>query len=70
MKIFIDESGSFVNAPSENSWNTVVAYVCPESEIRKLRELLRKFKVHSGYKYTDEVKLKDISENQYIETFA
>lgn len=67
MKIFIDESGSFVNALSKNSWNTVVAYICPESDTRKTREVLRKFKINLGHKYTDEVKLKNITEQQYLD---
>lgn len=65
MKIYIDESGSFVNAPNKNSWNCVLAYVMPETETREMRELLRRFKVSSGHKATDEVKLKNVSEKQY-----
>ncbi|HFG1552710.1 TPA: DUF3800 domain-containing protein [Vibrio cholerae] len=67
MKIYIDESGSFVNAPNQNSWNCVLAYVMPETETRKIRELLRSFKVGSGHKATDEVKLKNVSEEQYCD---
>lgn len=67
MRIYIDESGSFINAPVRNSWNTVVAYVTPESETRPIKEVLRKFKVNSGHKATEEIKLKNVSENEYLE---
>ncbi|MCG9559645.1 DUF3800 domain-containing protein [Vibrio lentus] len=67
MKIYIDESGSFVNAPDVNSWNTVVAYAVPETETRKIRELLRLFKVRTGHKATDEIKLKNVDEAQYCD---
>ncbi len=65
MKIYIDESGSFVNAPVKNSWNIVAAYVMPEVDTRKVKELLRRFKVSSGHKASDEVKLKNVSEEEY-----
>lgn len=67
MKIYIDESGSFVNAPLNNSWNIVAAYVMPEVDTRKVKELLRGFKVGSGHKASDEVKLKNVSEEEYCE---
>ncbi|HIC1793824.1 TPA: DUF3800 domain-containing protein [Escherichia coli] len=67
MNIYIDESGSFVNAPSEQSWNTVVAYVSPEADTLRLKEILRVFKIKTGHMATDEVKMKNVSEIAYID---
>lgn len=67
MNIYIDESGSFVNAPAEQSWNTVVAYVSPETDTHRLQEILRSFKIRTGHKATDEVKMKNVSELDYID---
>jgi hypothetical protein len=39
LNIFIDESESFVNAPKQESWNSVAAYMSPESDRKRLREL-------------------------------
>lgn len=39
LNIFIDESESFVNAPKQESWKSVAAYMSPESDRKRLREL-------------------------------
>lgn len=64
---YIDEAGTFVSkGASENSWCTVACYSHPEFEKRKLTELLRKLKLDEGFSQDNEVKLKNISENGYI----
>jgi hypothetical protein len=44
LNIFIDESGSFVNAPELDSWNSIAAYMSPESDRKRLRELVERLK--------------------------
>ena len=64
---YIDEAGTFVSkGASENSWCTVACYSHPEFEKRKLAELLRQLKLYEGFSQDSEVKLKNISENGYI----
>lgn len=64
MFIYIDESGSFVPAPSTNSWNVIAAFVVPEA-IRKHAEFaLLQLKRAAGKAYNDEAKLRDVSEAQ------
>ncbi|MFZ7337262.1 DUF3800 domain-containing protein [Comamonas jiangduensis] len=64
MFIYVDESGSFVQAPSENSWNVVAAYVVAEPSRRHAEAALRELKVAAGYKFSNEVKLKNVTEDQ------
>lgn len=64
MFIYIDESGSFVPSSSTNSWNVVVAYVLPEATRKHAENFLRKLKLSSGRTYSEEMKLKDLSEEQ------
>lgn len=66
MKIYIDESGSFVTAPHLDSWNIVGAFVVPEADDRKLPNILNKLKIANNAKFTDELKLKMISEPLYF----
>lgn len=66
MNIFIDESGTFVNAPKVDSWNCVVAYGIPETDTRKLRSNLAALKRDSGFSSTSEVKLKNVTEHNYF----
>lgn len=68
MHIYIDESGSFVPATAGNSWNVVAALVTPEASRRKIEELLRQTKLSLGRAYTDEIKLKNLTESQ-LKTF-
>jgi hypothetical protein len=66
--IYIDESGSFVPSPLPNSWNVVAAYVLPEATRRRAEALLRQLKLSTGRPYSEEIKLKDLSETQ-LKTF-
>lgn len=66
MHIYIDESGSFVPAANPASWCVVAALVAPETSIRLLQELLRRFKLACGKRYDEEVKLGDVTEEQYF----
>ncbi len=66
MNIYIDESGSFVNAQNLGAWNVVAGYVIPETDSEKLEECLRKLKRNSGYTHNDELKLKQIDEDSYL----
>jgi hypothetical protein len=64
---YIDEAGTFVSkGAAENSWCTVACYTHPEFEKRKLTEVLRQLKLQEGFPQNTEVKLKNISENGYI----
>jgi|GEM_PF-1428594 len=63
MDIFIDESGSFVSSNELGSWSTVAAYVSYSSSLKASDKLLTKLKVRSGRCFSDEIKLKDVSEN-------
>lgn len=64
MFIYVDESGSFVPAPSVNSWNVVAAYAVSEPARRHAEAALLQLKVAAGRKHSDEVKLKDVTEAQ------
>ena len=66
MHIYIDESGTFVPATNQDSWCVVAALVVPETGIRRLRELLTSAKLACGKKYNEEVKLRDMTEEQYF----
>jgi len=66
MKIFVDESGSFVSSTKTDSWNCVVAYMTPEGDLRCLRDSLAKLKRDSGKPATNELKLRDVNEINYF----
>lgn len=65
MNIFLDESGSFVSAPSRGSWNSVAAFVSSEPD-RKLKTILNKLKRRCKGNNFSEIKLKDIEESDYF----
>lgn len=70
MDISIDEAGSFVNASHSNAWCVVAALVSPETEKRKLNEILRNLKLAIGHKASDEIKLyqvTNVNETIYID---
>jgi hypothetical protein len=67
MNIFIDESGSFVNAAKLNSWNTIAAYMSPEYEQKKIRNLIRALKKSVTTNPNDEIKLRNIKEGVFFE---
>ena len=67
MEISIDEAGSFVNLGAQaGSWCIVAAFVVPETEKRKSRDILRNLKIRSGFTYKDEIKLYQLDENEYL----
>lgn len=67
MNIFLDESGLFAVAPNPDSWNCVSAYVAPEIENARMRLTLNELKLSSGVHLCDEIKLRQITEKNYIE---
>ena len=67
MKIYIDESGSFVDANHVDSWNVVGAFVITEADDKQLQLILRNLKLASGFKFSDEIKLHQIKESLYFE---
>ena len=66
MNIFLDESGSFVSAQKENSWNCIVAYMVPEFERRNLDGAVTNLKKSRGIHQSEEVKLREIDEEEYF----
>ncbi|MBD9360280.1 DUF3800 domain-containing protein [Methylomonas fluvii] len=67
MNIFIDESGSFVNAPKPGSWNSIAAYMTPEGDRKNLREIVKRLKRLAGEPHNVEVKLNRLTESQYFD---
>jgi len=67
MNIYIDESGSFVNAPTIGKWNAVAALAVPEAGRRKLDALVRQVRLESAAPGKKEVKLNEISDERYFE---
>lgn len=67
MEIFIDEAGSFVSkGAARGAWCVAAAFSVPETDKRKVREILRNLKVQSGFSYSAEVKLHQLSEDTFI----
>ncbi len=66
MNIYIDESGSFVNAQNLGAWNVVAGYVTPNGDSQNLEECLEKLKISSGYSFDDELILRMIDEVPYL----
>jgi len=50
MNIYIDESGSFVNASTVGAWNAVAALAVPEATDVKIDQLLGQLKFPTGTK--------------------
>jgi hypothetical protein len=67
MNIYIDESGTFVNAPTIGYWNAVAALALPEADRKKLDVLVRQLSINSSAK---EIKLKDVPEDSYFQFLA
>jgi len=67
MNIYIDESGSFVNAPTIGKWNAVAALAVPEPGRRKLDTLVGQLRLESADPGKKEVKLNDLSDKRYFE---
>ena len=69
MNIYIDESGSFVNASTTGKWNAVAAVAAPEAARRKIDQLVRRIRLRPGSSAA-EVKLHELSEDSYLQFLA
>ena len=67
--LLIDESGWFVSAPKRDSWNSIAAYMSPETDRRPLRELIRRLTQTVVVTAEEEVRLRDFKEEEYFEFF-
>lgn len=70
MFIYIDESGSFVSAPTMGSWNVVVAVAVPEASRRAVEQTVRVLKVDTATNLSAEVKINEVTEIQYLKFLA
>lgn len=70
MNIYIDESGSFVNAHTIGKWNAVAALAMPESGRKRLESLVRRLRLHCTDPVAKEVKLNDVPESRYLRFLA
>jgi Protein of unknown function (DUF3800) len=66
VNIYIDESGSFVSAPTKGSWNVVVAVATPESSRLAIANAMKTLKLGSSVSLRSEVKLNAIDETRYL----
>jgi hypothetical protein len=67
VNIFLDESGSFVSAARQNSWNCIAAYLTPEGDRKGLSETLVNLKRAAGIPATKEIKLRELRESDYLD---
>lgn len=67
MNIYIDESGSFVNASTVGAWNAVAALAVPEAADEKIDQLLAQLRISNGHEAGKETKLNDLTEDTYIQ---
>jgi hypothetical protein len=63
MNIFVDESGTFRTSPNPDSWCTVAAYACPETDRKSLDHLVGALRADCAN--GAETKLSDIPEPRY-----
>lgn len=66
MNIYIDESGSFVNAATVGAWNAVAALAVPEAADEKINQLLAQLKTSNGHGTGRETKLNELTEDTYV----
>ena len=66
MNIYIDESGSFVNAPTTGKWNAVAALAVPETGQKELNALVRQLRPKRSDTVTKELKLNEVPEDRYF----
>lgn len=66
MNIYIDESGSFVSAPTNGSWNVVAAVAVAESDRRAIQSAMQRLKGGSSVPLLTEVKLNTLDEARYL----
>ena len=67
MYIFLDESGSFVNAPNQNAWNVIVAYMMPERDLSRIQSAVADLQVTADARQRGEIKLREIKEEHYFD---
>jgi len=67
MNIYIDESGTFVNASKVGAWNAVAALAVPEAADEKIVQLLSQLRVANGHEAEKETKLNELTEDTYIQ---
>ncbi len=66
MNIYVDESGSFVNAPTTGSWNAVAALAVPEAARKNIEHAFRYLRGIKGHALA-EIKIRDLSEDSYLQ---
>lgn len=66
MNIYIDESGSFVSSPQAGAWNVVAAATTTEADRSKCEKIIKSLKLGLGKNLNDEIKLYELTEQQYI----
>lgn len=66
MNIYIDESGSFVSAPTSGSWNVVAAVAVAESDRRAIESTMQTLKGGPSVPLLTEVKLNELDETRYL----
>lgn len=66
MHIFIDESGTFAPANEPGAWCVVAAYVVGSRDHVAAEEALNALKTRAGCSPTDEIKRRDVSEEEYF----
>ena len=67
MNIYIDESGSFVNASNAGSWNAVAALAVSEKSEAEVEYHLNQLKISNGFDPSGEIKLKNLTESSYLQ---
>ena len=67
MNIYIDESGSFVNASRVGAWNAIAALAVPEAADEKIDQLLAQLRISNRHEAGRETKLNDLTEDTYVQ---
>ena len=67
MNIYIDESGSFVNASTMGAWNAVAALAITENADEEINHHLAQLKISNGLDPGREVKLNGVTEDTYLQ---
>ncbi|WP_285402294.1 hypothetical protein [Luteibacter sp. ME-Dv--P-043b] len=70
MMIFLDESGTFGQAPDANAFCVVAGYVIPQCLLGQMEECLRRFKAGTGRDEGAKVKRRDVREEHYLRFLA
>jgi transcriptional regulator NrdR family protein len=70
VNIYIDESGSFVNASTVGAWNAVGALAVPEVARKKLNQIVRELRTTGKLPGKQEIKIKDLTEDEYLKFIA